>query len=145
MQKLIKNFLIHKTNLIVRLFKFQTFQCLAFLNKPVKIKLNCVKNFVVCNSAFNYVIIQKILFSPSAVQNKIKPFLIVFRKFFESALFFNSRIIKFIDIHKRFFTDSQKTLNPFFSLALQIRNIKTFSKIKIFPAEIYERIFYRNR
>ena len=55
------------------MFILQPFQGLLFFNQAIKIKFNCIENFVVCHAAGHEIKLAHV-FSSAAVQNKIQPF-----------------------------------------------------------------------
>lgn len=85
MQETVYRELISETDLMVGFFKSEPFQCVGFRYVAGEVEVDCPENFVVGDSAFNYVV-----FSDGPVasvgHDEVKPFFIISREFFEVGL-----------------------------------------------------------
>ncbi len=114
--------------LIIRFFPTQLVKSLLSCIDSLKVEVNGVKDVVVGNTAFNYVIL--LMWKTFAASHHvIKPFAIISRKYLALDSYHLFR--KFKDIHDGGLATTNKTLSIVTSLLLKRSEIKANAKIKM--------------
>ena len=118
-----------ETNLQVRLFISQTVDGFHLINQSVKKQFYRIEYLIIGNTAHNKVIICRI-FSATAVQNEIQPFLGI-RIEFQNFQFNFPAFIILISRNNTVLTTTFELSAPLFSLRMQWRNIEATSEVNI--------------
>ena len=105
----------------------------------IDIGFNCVNDTIICHTTLNDVITHPRLFSLPAVNNEVKPFLIVSIKPFYLAVL---RLCELESVHYSLFcsSDCLDTSSPFGRLFKQWREIETWTEIQVVSANAHQRM-----
>lgn len=121
----------------------QLAKCTIYISITIDIGFNSINNSVIGNSTLNDVIAIPRLFALSAVNDKVKPLLVVSLKAFQPTILRNGKLIN-IDNSLTGFSYGSYTRCPFGSLFGNRRKIKSRTKIKVSSTDINQWMLYCN-
>lgn len=121
----------------------QLAKCAIYISIAIDIGFNGINNSVIGNSTLNDVIAIPRLFTLSAVNDKVKPLLVISLKAFQPTILRNGKLIN-INNSQTGFSYGSYTRCPFGSLFGNRRKIKSRTKIKVSSPDINQWMLYFN-
>ena len=116
---------------------------MLYISITIDIGFYCINDTVICYATFNNVKAPPRLLSFPAVNNEVKPFLIVsIKSFYLAVLWYN----KLISIYYCFFgsSDGLDADCPFGGLFKQRCEIEAWTEIQVFSANAYQRLLHND-